>query len=309
MTLGPAESPVSAALGGALCAAVAVLYWAGTVSPAVDAGLYVAVLDVTIAAPNVLALGAVAVLALRARAAPADEVRRVVLFSAGFLLWTGLATAYDIVEAFAAGFWLSNYQAGSLPALLQPLRFPGMVLLWYSVLAARVPHPRELVRAGYRKVLARPGLLGAAVAAPLLVLGALLASSPEREVGSFVADPFARSLVAVSGVMLLTLVGRERLLRRLDAWIDPETVDQRAVLAVAAVALAEASQTSDIRRTVHEDGPARLRLAGHAAGRRRRERGGARLPRAGCGHRAAAANVGHRPPAGDGPGGVARPSE
>ena len=50
--------------------------------------------------------------------------------------------------------------------------------------------------------------------------------------------------------MLLTLVGRERLLRRLDAWIDPETADQRSVLAVAAVALAEASQTSDIRRTV-----------------------------------------------------------
>ncbi|MCY4025764.1 MAG: serine/threonine-protein kinase [Acidobacteria bacterium] len=242
--------PVSAALGGALCAAVAVLYWAGTVSGAVDAGLYVAVLDVTIAAPNVLALAAVVVLALRARAAPADEVRRVVLFSAGFLLWTGLATAYDVVEAFAAGFWVSNYQAGSLPALLQPLRFPGMVLLWYSVLAARVPHPRELVRAGYRRVLARPGLLGAAVAAPLLVLGGLLASSPEREVGSFVADPFARSLLAVSGVMLLTLAGRERLLRRLDAWIDPETVDQRSVLAVAAVALAEASQTSDIRRTV-----------------------------------------------------------
>ena len=242
--------PASAALGGALCAAVAVLYWAGTVSDAVDAGLYVAVLDVTIATPNVLALAAVVVLALRARAAPADEVRRVVLFSAGFLLWTGLATAYDVVEAFAAGFWVSNYQAGSLPALLQPLRFPGMVLLWYSVLAARVPHPRELVRAGYRRVLARPGLLGAAVAAPLLVLGGLLASSPEREVGSFVADPFARSLLAVSGVMLLTLVGRERLLRRLDAWIDPETADQRSVLAVAAVALAEASQTSDIRRTV-----------------------------------------------------------
>ena len=50
--------------------------------------------------------------------------------------------------------------------------------------------------------------------------------------------------------MLLALVGRERLLRRLDAWIDPETVDQRSVLAAAAVALAEAERTSDIGRTV-----------------------------------------------------------
>ena len=263
--------PVSAALGGALCAAVAALYWAGTVSDVVDARLYVAVLDVAIATPNVLSLAAVAVLALRARAAPADEVRRVVLFSAGFLLWTGLATAYDILEAFSAGFWLSNYQSGSVPELVQPARFPGMVLLWYSVLVVRVPHPLELVRAGYRKVLARPGVLGGTVAAPLLVLGWLLASSPEREVGSFVADPLARSLLAVSGVMLLALAGRERLLRRLDAWIDPGMLDQRSVLAGAAVALAEAERMSDIGRTVTRSvsrgcgSPSTLLVAGAAS--------------------------------------------
>ena len=159
--------PVSAALGGALCIAVAAVYWAGAVTDTVTARLYVAVLDATIATPNVLSLAAVAVLALRARDAPADEVRRVVLFGTGFLLWTGLATAYDVVETFSAGFWLSNYQSGSVPELVQPLRFPGMVLLWYSVLAARVPHPRELVRAGYRKVLARPGLLAARGKRPL----------------------------------------------------------------------------------------------------------------------------------------------
>ena len=64
-----------------------------------------------------------------------------------------------------------------------------MVVLWYSVLAARVPHPREMIRSGYRRVLLRPGLLGAAAAAPLSVLGWLLVSRPEREVGSVVADP------------------------------------------------------------------------------------------------------------------------
>ena len=50
--------------------------------------------------------------------------------------------------------------------------------------------------------------------------------------------------------MLLVALGRERLLRRLDAWIDPETVDQRAVLAAATVALAKAERMTTIGRTV-----------------------------------------------------------
>ena len=243
--------PVSVALGCAMCAALTAVYLAGTVSDAVNHQHYVAVLDATIATPNVLSLAAVVVIALRARMAPADELRRVVLFSAGFLMWMGLTTAYDVVEAFSPGFWLSNYQSGSVPQLLQPLRFPGMVLLWYAVLAARLPHPREVVRAGYRRLLLRPGLLAVSAAAPVLALGWLLVmSSPEREVGSVFADPLARSLLAAAGIMLLLVLWRERLLRRLDAWIDPETVDQRTVLAAATVALAKAERMTTISRTL-----------------------------------------------------------
>ena len=242
--------PVSVTLGCATCAALATVYLAGTVSDAVSDQLYVAILDITIATPNVLSLAAVVVIVLRARTAPADEVRRVVLFSAGFLMWMGLATAYDVVEAFSPGFWLSNYQSGSVPQLVQPLRFPGMVLLWYAVLAVRVPHPREVIRAGYRRLLLRPGLLGVAAAAPVLALGWMLVSSPEREVGAVIADPLARSLLAAAGIMLLVVLGRERLLPRLDAWIDPETVDQRSVLAAATVALAKAEWITTIGRTL-----------------------------------------------------------
>ena len=209
--------PVSAVIGGATCTALAAAYLAVPVSDAVEYADALAVLDAAIATPNVLSLAAVVVIAMRAHTAPADEVRRVVLFSVGCLLWIGVATAYDVVEAVSPGFWLSNYQAGSVILLVQPLRFPGMVLLWYSVLAARVPHPREVIRAGCRRVLLRPGLLGMAATALAVALGWLLASSPEREVGAIIADPLAQSLFAAAGIMLLLFLGRERLLRRLGA--------------------------------------------------------------------------------------------
>ena len=262
--------PISVALGCAMCAVLVTVYWAGTVSDAVNDQLYVAVLDTAIATPNVLSLAAVLVIALRARTAPTVEVRRVVLFSAGFVMWMGLASAYDVVEAFSPGFWLSNYQSGSVFELIQPLRFPGMVLLWYSVLAVRVPHPREVVRAGYRRLLLRPGLLGMAAAAPVLALGWLLVSSPEREVGAVIADPLARALLAAAGIMLLVVLGRERLLRRLDAWIDPEAVDQRALLAATTAALTKAERMTTIGRTLTRTvkrgcgSPSTLLVADHA---------------------------------------------
>ena len=266
--------PLSVALGGVMCGAVAAVYWAGTVGDAVNDRHYVAVLDAAIATPDALSLVAVVVIALRAHTAPAAEKRRVVLFSAGFLMWMGVATAYDLVEAFTPGFWLSNYESGSVLLLVQPLRFPGMLLLWYSVLAVRVPHTREVVRAGYRRLLLRPGLLGAATAAPVLALGWLLASRPEREVGSVLADPLAGSLLAAAGIMLLVVLERERLLRRLDAWIDPESVDQREVLAIAAAALAKAERMTTIGRTLTRTvkrgcgSPATLLVADDARARR-----------------------------------------
>ena len=266
--------PLSVATGCVMCGAVAAIYWAGTVGAAVNDRHYTAVLDAAIATPNVLSLVAVVVIALRAHTAPAAEKRRVALFSGGFLMWIGVATAYDVVEAFTPGFWLSNYESGSVLLLVQPLRFPGMLLLWYSVLAVRVPHPREVVRAGYRRLLLRPGLLAAATAAPVLALGWLLASRPEREVGSVFADPLAGSLLAAAGIMLLVVLERERLLRRLDAWIDPESVDQREVLAIAAAALAKAERMTTVGRTLTRTvkrgcgSPATLLVAADARARR-----------------------------------------
>ncbi len=242
--------PVSVTIGCAMCASVAALYWAGAVGDAISDAVYLTALDAAIATPNVLSLAAVVVIALRAHTASAEEKRRVAVFSTGFLVWVGVATAYDVVEVLMPGFWLSNYQSGSVLLLLQPLRFPGMVLLWYSVLAVRVPHPREVIRAGYRRVLTRPGLLGAAAAAALAALGWLLASRPERAVGAVIADPLAQSLFVTAGILLLVVVGRERLLRHLDAWVNPDTTDQQQVLAAAAATLAKAEQLTAIGRTV-----------------------------------------------------------
>ncbi len=242
--------PVSMAIGLAMCAVAAAAYLASVVGDAVDDAVYLASLDAAIATPNVLSLAAVVVIALRAHTAPAEEVRRVVLFSAGFLLWIGVATAYDVVEAASPGFWLANYQSGSVLLLIQPIRFPGVVVLWYSVLAARVPHPREVIRALCRRLLMRPGLLGGAAAAPTAALAWRLAGSREQAVGAVVADPVAQSLFALAGILVLLVICRGGILRRLDAWFYPEFADQRQVLAAATAALAKAERIPSIEQTV-----------------------------------------------------------
>ena len=197
-----------------------------------------------------LSLAAVVVVALRAHTAPAAEVRRVVVFSLGFLVWVGLGAAYDLVEALSPGSWVSNYEPGSVLALMQPMRFPGMALLWYSVLAVRVPHPREMIRAGYRRLLMRPGLLRGAVVAPVVGVGWLLWSNSNHEVAAVVASPLAQSLTAAAGILLVLAINRERLLRRLDAWVYPEASDQPQFLAVATAALAKAERMAAISRTL-----------------------------------------------------------
>ncbi len=208
------------------------------------------VLDGSVAALDLLALAAVAVVMLRAHTAPADERRRVVVFSAGFLLFMGLSAAYDIAEAFRPGYWVANYRWSPAVLGIEVMRFPGLVLLWYSVLAARVPHVREVVRAGYKHLLARPGLLPAAAAAPVLGLAWVAASRPDRPVGALLADPLAQVLAAAAGVLLLAALGREPLLRRLDAWTHPEAVDQKQGLAAATAALAQAGSVRTVRRAV-----------------------------------------------------------
>ena len=207
------------------------------------------VLDAPIAIVNVSAFVAGVVIALRAHRAPTEEVRRVVLFSAAFLLHMGVVVAYDIVELFSPGFWVSNFRVLPFTGLVELIRFPGMVLLWYSVLAVRVPHPREAVRASFRRLLTRR-LLGAAAAAPAVALVWLLVSRPERRVGAFLADPLAQALGAAAGLVGLAAACRERILIRLDAWVYRDTVDQREALAAATEALARAAQIGPVSRTV-----------------------------------------------------------
>ena len=239
---------VSVLIGGGLwlaCAVTLELARAGAVGAPVAL-----VLDGTLATLDLLGLGAVTIVALRAHTASADEVRRVVVFSAGFLLFMGVAAVYDLAEAFAPGDWVSNYRWSPTILLMELLRFPGLILLWYAVLAARIPHLREAVRAFYRRLLMRPGLLGAAAAVPAGVLVWLIGRSPEREVGAVLADPLAQSLVAAVGILLLLIAARERILIRLDSWILPETADQRQALADAAGTLAQAGRITIVGETV-----------------------------------------------------------
>ena len=240
--------PTSVLIGGGLwlaCAVTLELARAGV------AGAPVAlVFDGTLATLNLLALGAATVVALRAHTASTDEVRRVVVFSAGVLLYVAVWAAYDLAEAFAPGDWVSNYRRSPTILLMEVLRFPGLILLWYAVLAARIPHLREAVRAVYRRLLLHPGLLGAAAAVPAGALAWLIGRSSERTVGAVVADPLAQSLVAAVGILLLVIAARERILIRLDTWILPEAADQRQALADAAGALAQAGRITTVGETV-----------------------------------------------------------
>ena len=264
--------PASVAINGAMWAGVMTTYVAGLVDNAVGGALYVPALDVAIATSSVLSLGAVVVVALRAHTAPAAEVRRVVLFSLGLLTWMGMATAYDLVETFSPGFWLSNHESSSVLGLMQPMRFPGMVLLWYSVLAVRVPHPWEVARGACKRLLMRRGRLWLTAAAVWAALSWRVASHPERAVGAVLADPLAQSLFAAAAIVLLLLAGREEILARLDAWIYPQTADQRRVLAAVTATLGQAGQLATVSRTVARavrrgcGSPAALLTAGDAGG-------------------------------------------
>ena len=241
--------PVSAAIGGAIwisCAAAVELVRAGYTETQLDQ-----LFDASVAALYLMSLGAAVVVALRARSAPAGEVKRVVAFSLGFLMHMGLATAYTVSEALSPGSTLSNYRWSWMVFAMEALRFPGLILLWYSVLAARVAHPREMVRACYRWPLTHSGALGAATVVPLAAIGLLVASRPERPAGAILADPLAQWLFAAAGILLLALLGREKILNRLDARAVPEIVDQREALADAAARLSQSVRMAMVARTVN----------------------------------------------------------
>ena len=206
--------------------------------------------DALFAVMNLLALAAVAVVVLRAHTAPADEARRVALFGCGFLMVLGLTTVGDVYEAFSPGDVISNIQLSPAVAVMLLLRFPGIVLLWYSVVAVRVPHLREAILAVGRRQLLRGRLLEGALAVLTLVLGWLVASRPERPVGAVLGDPLLQALAAAAGVLLLLAAVRERILVGLDAWLFPEATDQRQAVAHAASSLAGAGETAAVSRTV-----------------------------------------------------------
>ena len=297
--------PASVLIGVGLwvaCAVTLARSRAGAVAPVA------LVLDGTVATQDLLVLGAVILVALRAHTASADEVRRVVVFSVGFFLLIGLSTAYNVAETFAPGDWVSNYRWSPTILVMEVLRFPGFLLLWYAVLAARIPHLREAVRALYRRLLRRRGLLGAVAAVPAGALAWLIGRSPERAVGAVIADPLAQALVATVGILLLVIAARDRLLLHLDAWILPETADQRQALADAAGALAQAERSTIVGETVTRTvrrgcgAPATLlvRRARDPAGGRRRRDPRRRVQRPALPDCAPVAPDGHRPPAGNG---------
>ena len=208
------------------------------------------VFDTALVAMGLLSVSAVVVVALRAHRAPADESRRILLFCVGFLMYGGLMSAHNVVEALSPGHWVTNYRWTPFLLLIQMLRFPGMVILWFSVLAVRVPRLREVVRAAYRRLLIPGRLLGGMAAVPALALAWLVASRSDRLVGAVIADPVAQSLFAASGVMLLAVVFRERILIRLETWVYPETAGQREALAAATAELAQSERITVVSRTV-----------------------------------------------------------
>ena len=239
--------PVSVGIGFALWIAGAAVI---TLAQAGVAGAPVSLtIDASVSTLHTLTLAAAVVVAARARTAPADEVRRIVIFSVGFLMHTGAAAAVNGIEVFQPGDWVSNFERSPLIVAREFLRFPGLFLLWYSALAVRVLHPREVARA-CRRLLVRPGLLEATGLAAAVALGLLVAGDPGREVGAVIADPLPLALFATAGVLVLAALGRGPILRRFDAWAYPETVDQRHVLAAATARLARAEEAGAVHRTV-----------------------------------------------------------
>ena len=256
--------PVSVATGVCYWVACMVTYASADYWP----GAFLVANYVAVVATQLSALAAVGVIALRARTATGDEARRFVLFSGAFLLYEGLTFLYDIPSTSATSIWGPERHSSALLPITALLRFPGLLLLWYSVLAVRVPHPREVVRAFYRRLLLRRRLLAGLAAAAALAMGWLVASRPERSVGAFVTDPLVLSLGAACGALLLLVSGREHILLRLDSWVVPETTDQRQALAAATGALAQSGRIEEVSREVTRTinrscgSPARLLVAG-----------------------------------------------
>ena len=195
----------------------------------------------------VLVLAALAVLLVRACRVEAGERTRTWLFVGGIV--AALAPHLEgAVEAALPGTvdaatanWISV--VGSVSTLAVPC------LTLYAAIALRVLDVRTTVRVSVRRLLTRGGL-AALIAGPLAALAWLVASRADQPVGQVVADPLAGACLAGAGTALAALAFRERLLARLDAWVTPETADQRRALAAAGADLGQAGGLAEVARVV-----------------------------------------------------------
>ena len=208
-----------------------------------DDGFYWLILAISI-------LSALVVLALRARGAKADESRRAVLFISGIVV--GVAPIFlDIVIelSWPAARLFGNEHENAIAVIVYASILSVPLSTTYAVVSRRALDIRVVVRASYRRLLTRR-VLAVVGAVPLAALGWLLASQPTRTVGDAMSEPLALLLVSAAGVASLAAGVRRRLLTYLDAWIDPESEEQRAVLAAASGTLAQATSAAQVIEVV-----------------------------------------------------------
>ena len=195
----------------------------------------------------VLVLAGLAVLLLRAGRVPPGERTRTRLFVAGVV--AALAPHLEGVVEVALPGTVTVSAANWVVVLgsVSTLAVPCLTL--YAAIALRVLDVRTTVRVSARRLLTRGGLalLGAG---PLVALGGLIASRADQPVGEMAADPAVQACLAGAVAALAALAFRERLLARLDAWIAPETAEQRRALAAAAVELGQAPRPAAVALVV-----------------------------------------------------------
>lgn len=226
--------------------------------------------DASFALFTLIETAALLVLFLRARGASHDEFTRIALFGGGFLIWSLGSTVYDVIETFRPGFFLANMALTPFVLLLGAMRLACQATMIYAVVARGALDVRVVVRASYRRLLARR-LLAVAVVVPAAVLVWQIASRQNQTVTAVLADPYIRVLGAATLGALAAVVGRRRLLGRLDAWVYPGSADQGRLLAAAGGMLAQASRAGQVGEVVVRcvrDGcgaPASLLIAADAA--------------------------------------------
>ena len=198
----------------------------------------------------ILGLSALVALALRVRNARADEASRVRLFVGGIIMGVAPLILNILIEfswPAARQFGVQHRDALGVIVFASILSIP--VSTTHAVLSRRALDIRVVVRASYRRLLTRR-VLAVVGAAPLAALVWLLASQPNRTVGEVMSEPLALSLVTAGGVAGLAAGSRRRLLKYLDAWVDPEAEDQRRLLVAANATLAQAASAAQVSEVV-----------------------------------------------------------